>query len=320
MQSSTFRFSTDDGYQLHVHKWATDEGIPVKGVVLIAHGLAEHSARYRPVAEALTQSGYVVFAHDHRGHGQSCRDASELGFFAEKDGWNRVVQDLQLLSEHVRAAYPEQPFFLLGHSMGSFMAQTLMFRHGRLPNGKNAFSGVVLSGSNGKVGPLRTIGVAITHAEVFRLGPRGRSQLVHQMSFGEFNKPFKPARTELDWLSRDPATVDAYIADPHCGFVATVSLWNQFLKGLGELERPSNLALIPKDLPIYVFSGKEDPVSKACRGLEQLLDVYQEQGIRDVTWHFYPGGRHEALNETNREEVFRDLIHWLDRHLTLHPV
>lgn len=320
MRTSTFEFFSDDGFSLHVHKWLPEGEKPLRGAILIAHGLAEHSARYAHVAETLTGAGFAVYAHDHRGHGKTCKEERDLGFFAEQDGWNRVVQDLHLLCQRVRSEQAGLPFFLMGHSMGSFMAQTLLYKHGRGPDGKNSFTGVVLSGSNGKVGFLRTLGVAITGAELLRTGARGRSKLVHLMSFGEFNKPFKPARTELDWLSRDPAVVDAYIADPRCGFIATVSLWNQFLRGLGELERPSNLALIPHDLPIYVFSGKEDPVSKGCKGLEQLLSVYQELGIRDVTWHFYPGGRHEALNETNKQEVLTDLIHWLERHLTPHPV
>lgn len=308
MHSSTLPFVAGDGKSIHVHQWTPEVQAP-RAVMVIAHGLAEHGARYAGIAPALTDAGLAVYAVDHRGHGKTADREEDVGFFAAEDGWNRVVQDLWELCEKVKGLHPGLPLVLLGHSMGSFLAQTLMYQHGE------GFSAVILSGSNGKVGPLRLIGVGVTELEILRLGPRGRSALVHAMSFADFNRPFKPARTDFDWLSRDHATVDAYIADPRCGFRATVLLWNQFLKGLGELERPSNLAHIPKQLPVYVVSGREDPVSRQCRGLEWLLNAYSEQGLTQVAHRFYPEARHEILNETNREEVLRDLLQWLEPHL-----
>lgn len=309
MQSSTQYFSTDDHHKIFVYEWLPEAGVDIRGVVLIVHGMAEHAGRYVGTAKALTDAGYAVFAHDHRGHGKSIHHENDVGFFAPDDGWNRVVKDVHQLTQHYQARYPGKPFVLLGHSMGSFMCQQLMYEHG------NDYAAVILSGSNGSVGFLRVLGVLVTRLELLRLGERGKSALVHQMSFADFNRPFKPNRTDFDWLSRDNSVVDAYIADPRCGFRATVSLWHQFLIGLGEIERPSNQAHIPRNLPVYIVSGALDPVSKASKGLLQLIEAYRIAGLTRVTHRFYPGARHEILNETNKEDVYRDMISWLDAQL-----
>lgn len=304
MQGSDFTLDTTDGVPVHVHRWLPDDD--VRGVVQIAHGLAEHGARYGPVAEVLTAAGYAVYADDHRGHGRTAASDEDLGFFAEHRGWTKVLDDLRLLNEAVKAEHPGAPAFLLGHSMGSFLAQQFLFTF------PGAIDGAVLSGSNGPAGVLADIGAVVARVERLRLGSRGRSKVLHTMSFGAYNKPFEPARTEFDWLSRDPDVVDAYIADPRCGFVATTQLWIDLLGGLRVIAQPEHVDRIPKDLPIHIFSGEVDPVGGA-KGVAALVDLYADAGLTRVSHRVYLDGRHEMMNEVNREEVLGDLVAWLDR-------
>jgi alpha-beta hydrolase superfamily lysophospholipase len=304
MQSSTFTLAAADGIELFVYRWLPDAA--AKAVVQIVHGLAEHAGRYARLAGALTAAGYAVYADDHRGHGRTARDAAALGFFAERDGWQRCLDDLWRLNRRIAADHPGLPILLLGHSMGSFLAQHFISEHG------DALAGAVLSASSGKPPPLAAIGRVVARLERLRLGAHGRSALIHALSFGAYNKPFAPARTPFDWLSRDAAEVDKYAADPLCGFPATVQLWIDLLDALPEIARPARQARIPKRLPIFIISGARDSVSADTKGLQQLLAAYRTAGLERVTHRFYPEARHELFNELNREEVTRDLVAWLD--------
>jgi len=304
MQTSTRTLNTADGAALFVYRWLPDT--PAKAAVQIAHGLAEHAGRYARLAEALTGAGYAVYAADHRGHGRTAPTAADLGFFAEGEGWRRCLDDLWQLNRQIAAEHPGLPVVLVGHSMGSFMAQHFISEHGE------ALAGVVLSGTDGKPGALASAGRLIARLERLRLGPRGRSALIHALAFGVFNKAFAPTRTPADWLSRDPAEVDKYVADPLCGFVATTQNWIDLLDALPEIAKPDRQALIPKQLPIHIISGSADPVSDGTKRLQQLLAAYRAAGLERVTHRFYEGARHELFNETNRDEVTRDLLAWLD--------
>jgi alpha-beta hydrolase superfamily lysophospholipase len=302
MQSSTFTFRASDGVEIFVYTWLPDG--PVRGVVQIAHGMAEHAARYEHVARALTERGFAVYADDHRGHGGTAKNESDVGHFADDGGWDKVLGDLRQLQGIAGAAHPGVPFVLFGHSMGSFFTQNFMFAY------PGSIDGAVLSGSNGKVGALATMGSAIAALERLRLGKRGKSALLDKISFGAFNDAFRPARTPFDWLSRDRREVDRYIADPQCGFLVSAQLWSDLLGGLRRIEDPRNQARVPKQLPVYVFSGARDPVSN---NLQQLLRAYAAAGLENVESRIYPEGRHEMLNETNRDEVIADLLAWLER-------
>jgi alpha-beta hydrolase superfamily lysophospholipase len=304
METSTRTLNTADGAALFVYRWLPDT--PAKAAVQIAHGLAEHAGRYARLAEALTGAGYAVYASDHRGHGRTAPTPADLGFFAEHAGWRRCLDDLRQLNQTIAAEHPGLPVVLIGHSMGSFMAQHFISEHGA------AFAGVVLSGTDGKPGPLASAGRLIARLERLRLGPRGRSALIHALAFGVFNKAFAPTRTPADWLSRDPTEVDKYVADPLCGFVATTQNWIDLLDALPEIAKPDRQALIPKQLPIHIISGSADPVSDGTKRLQQLLAAYRAAGLERVTHRFYEGARHELFNETNRDEVTRDLVLWLD--------
>lgn len=304
MQGASFTITAADGAALFVHGWRPDAG-PQRGVVHIAHGLAEHGARYGRLAAALTAAGYAVYAGDLRGHGRTARTPEELGFFAERDGWRKCLDDIWQLNRRIAADHPGTPIVLLGHSMGSFMAQHFISAHG------DVLAGAVLSGSGGRPSPLAVAGRVIARLERLRLGRRGRSALLHAFSFGAFNKPFEPARTPFDWLSRDTAEVDKYIADPLCGFVASVQLWVDMLDALGDATSAKRQANIPKGLPIYVIAGSRDPVGGNTRSVAQLLASYRRAGLARVLHRFYADARHELFNETNRDEVTRDLITWL---------
>lgn len=304
MQASTFTLSAEDGAGLYVYRWLPDG--EAKAAVQIAHGMAEHAGRYGRLAAALTAAGYAVYANDHRGHGRTARGPGDLGHFADADGWAKATGDLWLLNRRIAAEQPGKPLFLIGHSMGSFMVQQFLGDHGA------ALAGAVLSGSGGKPSLLAAIGRLVARIERLRLGPRGKSLLIHAMSFGAFNKPFRPARTDFDWLSRDPAEVDRYAADPLCGFMVTVQLWLDLLPALGRVAEPAFQARIPKQLPIYVMAGSRDPVGENTRSLQQLLGAYRAAGLQNVTHRFYADGRHEMFNEVNRDDVTKDLIGWLD--------
>jgi alpha-beta hydrolase superfamily lysophospholipase len=293
-----------DGVEILVRRWAP-EARP-KAAVQIAHGLAEHGGRYARLADALSGAGYVVYASDHRGHGRTATKPADLGFFAAREGWATVLSDLWLVTRRIAGDHRDLPIVLIGHSMGSFLAQQLMSEHG------DAFAGIVLSGTGGKPSALAAAGRLVARLERLRLGPRGRSKLLQAFSFGTFNKQFAPARTPFDWLSRDDAEVDKYIADPLCGFPAAVQLWIDLLDALGDITSPARQARIPKRLPIYIVAGSNDPVGGNGKSVRQLLDAYRAAGLERVAHCFYDGARHELFNETNRDEVTRDLVQWLD--------
>lgn len=303
MQTKTSTFLASDGAPLHLHTWSPDEGVPVRAVVHVAHGMAEHAGRYARLAGALTARGCVVHAQDHRGHGKTARP-EDLGHFGD-GGWKRVVLDFRELLRSEMAEHAGLPLVIVAHSMGSFMAQELLF------DMSDHFTAVALSGSNGKPPPLATAGRGIARAERLRVGPRGTSKLLTSLSFDAWNKKFAPNRTAFDWLTRDEAEVDAYVADPLCGFDCTTGTWVGLLDALAHIASPMLQARIRPDLPLYVFAGARDPASDETAGLQRLLAAYEAAGLRDVTHRFYEDARHEVLNETNRDQVTSDLLAWL---------
>jgi len=304
MRASTFWLEVEDGAKVFVRVWEPDAA--AKAVVQIAHGMAEHGGRYARVAERLTAAGYVVYAHDHRGHGQTAPSRQDLGYFADHDGFMRAVRDMLELSARIRSERPGLPLFVMGHSMGSMFVRLYLF-HVQAP-----LAGVVLSGTSGRSTELAWLGTLLGKGERLRVGPRRASKLLQFASVGVYNFGFRPNRTAHDWLSRDAAEVDKYQADPLCAFDLTVQGWLDVYSGLLAIEREADIARMPKDLPLYLFAGSRDPVGGNSRGGRWLHDALRRAGMRDVTARFYPDARHEMLNETNREEVERELVAWLD--------
>jgi alpha-beta hydrolase superfamily lysophospholipase len=304
-QPSTFALAGADGARLLVYRWLPSA--PPKAVVQIAHGLAEHAGRYHRLATTLAANGYAVYANDHRGHGRTATRPSDLGFFAKRDGWNKCVGDLWSLHQQLSADHRGRPVILIGHSMGSFLAQDFITRHGA------ALAGVVLSGSAGAPNALVTVARLIARLERLRLGAGGKSGLMRTIAFAPYSWQFRPVRTPYDWLSRDSAEVDKYIADPLCGFRPSAQLWIDMLDALGPIADPERQKRIPKQLPIYVLAGDRDPVSGNAKSLQQLVNAYRRAGLSQVTCKFYAGGRHNMFDETNRAEVVRDLLAWMER-------
>lgn len=307
MNHSTFWLTANDRSRLYVNQWMP-EG-PAKAVVMLSHGMAEHSGRYARLAEALCGAGYSLYALDQRGHGRTA-DEGTLGLYAETDGWNKVVGDLASLNQHIGQQQPGLPIILLGHSMGSYIAQAYLLHHSA------SLHGAILSGSNFQPVALYRAARVIARIERLRQGLRGRSALIEFLSFGSFNKAFKPNRTAFDWLSRDPDEVDKYINDPLCGFRCTNQLWIDLLGGLQQISKASNLAQIDPGLPILVMGGECDPVSEGKR-LNSLADALRDAGCQHLQLTVYPQARHEVFNETNRDAVTADVLAWLDQALTL---
>lgn len=297
-----------DGVELAAYRWQPD--VAPKALVFIAHGMAEHAARYDAFASFLARHGFLVLAHDHRGHGHSARTRDELGFFADSGGWQRVVDDVKERLTALRQDHPVLKIIALGHSMGSFVVQQILYESPGLVDA------AILSGSNGKPLRLASVGRLVARLERLRLGKHGRSKLLTDLSFGPFNKRFAPNRTEFDWLSRDTAEVDAYVADPLCGFVATSQFWVDLLDALPALAKEKNRDRVPEALPLLIFSGDEDPVGS---NLSELVKGYRGNGMTHVAVKLYPGGRHEMLNETNRDQVFADVLAWIERFLAGDP-
>jgi alpha-beta hydrolase superfamily lysophospholipase len=291
--------TAEDGHKIHLQAW-TPEGNPV-GVIQLLHGLGEHIRRYERFAAAAVGRGYTVYGHDHRGHGAS---EGDRGYFADDNGWHKVVEDVRVANDHIREIHATAPVIMLGHSMGSFIAETFAMHYGA------RLQGLLLSGSSWPPRIQTVAGRLLAKLEAFRLGRRGNSALVNALGFGAFNRPFRPIRTEMDWLSRDEAEVDRYLADPLCGGPFTSGLWLDFLGGLYDLGSDHSLARVPADLPILISGGSADPVGGE-KGMTRLAMHYMQTLHQRVKLKIYPDGRHEMLNETNREEVTADWLAWI---------
>jgi alpha-beta hydrolase superfamily lysophospholipase len=306
MLSENFSFRSEDGTNIFVYRWSPKPNANVRGIVQIAHGMAETAKRYERFASFLTENGYIVYANDHRGHGKTAGSPDKVGYLADDDGFDWLVKDMYQLTGIIKKEYTDLPVFLFGHSMGSFAAQKYLMLYGR------ELSGAILSGSNGKAPLLHNIGLIIAAFEVRKNGRKAKSKTMHKLIFGSYNKAFKPNRTEFDWLSRDNDEVDTYINDPYCGGIFTAGFYYDFMKGLIEISKTRNIYRIPKDLPVFIFSGDKDPVGGAGKGVNKLYQTYRKAGLKDITIKLYPGSRHEMLNEINREEVMKDATDWMN--------
>ena len=298
--------SARDGCSIHALEWAP-EG-PPRGIVHLVHGISEHIGRYDETARFLAEHGFLVCGEDHLGHGRTVTDGS-YGFFAPENGWTLAARDVRALRKLEGARHPNLPYFLLGHSMGSFLTRTYLILW------PGTVSGAVLMGTGQEPAPLVALGKRISALECRRLGPRGVSPLVHTLSLGAYNRRFRPSSTPSDWLSRDPAEVDAFLADPLCQSRPTVSLFRDMMGGLQLIARRDQLARMDPSVPVCFLSGQEDPVGGMGRGVEQVVRMFQDAGCRDLSLHLYPGARHELFHEQNRREVWADLLDWLEDRL-----
>jgi alpha-beta hydrolase superfamily lysophospholipase len=284
MPPSTFRYPSSDGAQITAYRW--DPAGEPRAVIQLTHGMGEHAQRYDRVARALNDAGFAVYAQDHRGHGASA-NGKALGDLGP-GSWPALVADIGLLSARIRADRAGLPLILVGHSMGSFAVQQYLLDHSA------DVDGVVLTGT----------------AAIDVLEPA--LDLDQPLDLAMFNVAFQPARTDFDWLSRDEAIVDAYIADPYCGFGIDPASTKLMFLGARRVADPVQVAGMRSDLPVYIAVGEADPVNGGLALLTPLTDRYAAAGLTDVTVRTYPGARHEVLNETNRDEITGELISWID--------
>ena len=284
----------------------TPDGTP-GGIVQIAHGIAEHIDRYEDFMRFLAENGYVAVGNDHLGHGKSAARLEERGFFAEKDGWNYVVEDMKKLRDLVKEQFPNLPYIFFGHSMGSFLTRTFLILHPDL------YDAAILSGTGHQSPALVNGGYLAAEFMTKINGAHASGKALNDMAFGSYCKRIENPRTPFDWLSRDNETVDRYIADPLCGFICKTSLYRDMMGGLRFLTSRRNISKMNKKPPIYFMSGAEDPVGDYGAGVEKAYKAFCDAGLTDVMIRLYPGGRHEMLNEINRDEVRQDILNWLNK-------
>lgn len=298
-----FKFKDSDGIELNVYKWIP-KGEKI-GVVQISHGMTENVLRYDEFAEYLNDKGFIVYGHDHRGHGLTARTKEDLGYIADNEGFDWLVRDLYELISNAKQENKGLPIYLFGHSMGSFVSQRFVELHGK------DIDGLILSGSNGEPTKLTPFGILISRLEIKLFGRKHTSKVMDKLSFGNFNKKFKPNRTPYDWLCSVDSEVDKYIANEHCGFVCSSSFYYDLLRGLKEIHNEKNFISIPNELPIYILAGDMDPVGFFGKGIMNLYEKLKNNGIKDVKYKLYKDKRHEILNEDNKEEVMNDISIWL---------
>jgi alpha-beta hydrolase superfamily lysophospholipase len=276
-----------------------------KAIVQIAHGIAEHIDRYDEFMEFLASHGYLVVANDHLGHGKSISKPEDQGFFSDDNGWEYVVQDMERLHDITAAEYPGIPYVMFGHSMGSFLTRTYLIKH------PDKYDAAILSGTGHQAKPVVLAGYTLASAAVKLQGARGDGTKLNNVAFGAYNNGFKNPRTAYDWLSRVESEVDKYMADPLCGFVATVGLFRDMMGGIKFITSQKSINTMSKTQPVYFMSGACDPVGDNGKGVERAYKAFCNAGLYDVKMKLYPGGRHEMLNEENKYDVYNDILQWL---------
>lgn len=299
-----FYFPSCGKGMIHGCRWEP-EGSPI-AVLQIVHGVAEYAARYDAFASYMASLGFLVVAEDHMGHGDSVDDDGTLGYF--EGGWFKAVADVHRLLSYTRMECPDVPYILLGHSMGSFMVRTLLAKYP-----KCGVSAAIISGTAWMHRGIINSGIAAATVVGKKNGYKKPSKFLNDMMFGGYNRRVEHQRTASDWLTRDNKCVDAYVADPLCGFTITAGLAKDMLTGLLYIQEPEHLAKMPKNLPVLFISGSEDPVGNYGAGVKQAAQAFIAAGMENVSQRLYPLCRHEVLNELNKEEVWQNILDWLNK-------
>ncbi len=302
---SEFYYDSLGGGRIRACRW-TPAG-EVRAIVQIVHGIAEHVERYEDVASYLNTQGILVVAEDHMGHGKSICEQSPQGCFA--GGWQNVAEDTYRLARDTMAEFPGVPFVLWGHSMGSFLARTVIAKH---PD--SGMAGAIICGTTWMPMGVVKAGKAMCGLLARIIGEQTASPRLHSMIFGGYNKKIEKVRTPSDWLSRDDAVVDAYEADPLCGFVPSCGLLRDMMGGIAFIQEEKNLNAMNKKLPCFFIAGGEDPVGGYGDGVRQAAEEFKKHGMARVELKLYPGCRHEIHNELNKQEVYEDIARWVLKH------
>lgn len=299
-----FYYDSLGGGRIHACRW-TPEG-EVKGIVQIVHGIAEYAERYDELAAFLNSRGLLVVAEDHMGHGKSVCDATPVGCFA--GGWHNAVDDTYRLMQDTMSEFPNVPYILFGHSMGSFMARTVLAKY---PD--SGITAAVICGTTWMPGAVIGAGKLVADMICRKNGEQNPSQLLQNMMFGSYNKKIEHPRTACDWLTRDNRIVDAYVADPLCGFIPSAGLVRAMMEGLQFIQNSKNLNAMRKELPVFFIAGGDDPVGNYGAGVQRAAEEFKKHGVEHIDVKIYPLCRHEIHNEINRREVCEDLANWIEK-------
>lgn len=298
-----FWFDSKGAGRIHVCRW-TPEGEP-RAIVQIIHGIAEFVERYDDFANYLNRYGILVVAEDHMGHGQSVNGEGILGYF--HGGWFAAVEDSMQLMQDTKEAFPDLPYILFGHSMGSFMARTILCKYPDC-----GLSGAVICGTGWQ--PSFALPALIKVMDgICKKSETKPNEMLQKMIFGSYNKKVEHPRTAYDWLTRDSRIVDDYIAHPLCGFTASAGLLRDMVKGIYFIEQKENLEKMNKELPVFFIAGGDDPVGSCGKGVHTCAEAFRKNGMKDVSIRIYPLCRHEILNEINRDQIYDDVRMWIEK-------
>lgn len=307
MIKSEICYDSRDGVsKINALRYEPDNKADVRAVVQIVHGMAEYAERYEEFAEFLTKQGVVVTADDHLGHGKTAQKSGKYGYFCEQDAATVLVRDVHRLKKLTQMEYPDVPYIIMGHSMGSFITRNYLCRYG------TGVSGAIIMGTGMQAKPVLAVARLMTRLQKVLFGPEHVSRFIDKLAFGSYNSRIQQPKTPYDWLSGDEERVAAYVKDSQCGFVFTVNGFETLFELIYRLHKQENLQNVPKKLPILMVSGTADPVGGYGKGVRSAYDSLKKAGVEDITLKLFEEGRHELLNETNREEIMQYFWNWIE--------
>ena len=302
-----FKYEGSEHLKISAAKWIPEGEI--KAVIQIVHGMNEHIGRFEEMAEFFKKNGFAVYGEDHRGHGHTAEIKKDLGHFYDKDGFPKIMNDVHGLTEIIKKDLPKTPIFLLGHSMGSFISRNIITLF------PNDYKGLLLSGT----GNYGTLELAFSKNAlkllIMALGPRKVIKYFFTSGTTQFNKAFEPRRTDYDWLSTDPKVANEFVNDPLCGTLDSLGFYRDLIDLLNNMQKKKNIELIPKNMPIFIFSGSMDPIGKNGKTTTFAYESYKKAGITDLTFKLWEGYRHELHKEPIRFELFQEIVEWIEKRL-----
>lgn len=311
MRKEEFYFdSRDNETKLHAVRWMPDSE-NVVAIVQIVHGMAEYVNRYEELAEFLTAHNFIVTGEDHLGHGKSVPEGGVKGYFCEQDPATVLVRDVHRLKKMTQEVYPGVPYFIIGHSMGSFILRNYICRYG------TGIDGAVILGTGAQSDGLLFAAKALAGLQGLLLGQKHVSKLLDKTAFGSYNRQIPNAKTAYDWLARDEKKVAEYIADEDCGFIFTVNGFKTVFTLISRANNPENLEKIPKELPVFMASGDKDPVGDYGKGVKKVYQSLLDAGLTNVKLKLYSEDRHELMNEPDRQNIMEDIENWLSKCLAI---
>ena len=306
MKRETFFMHMSDGKQIAVHRWLPDKKSTIRGIIQLSHGMNEYAMRYDGFAEFLTTAGFAVYGQDHRGHGETAGSPEELGYLADMAGFQRVVLDLRQVIKRAKNDFPGKKIFLFAHSFGSFIGQSFIEQY------SYDIDGCILCGTAGPRQPLMAFAKFLAKTCILLGRKKKPAKLLAMISFAGYNQRFPESEGKNAWLTRDSEIAQKYAVDPMCNFVPKTMFYYDMFTGMHSIHKKKAMKAIPRSFPVFMIVGGDDPVGGYAKTVEKLYEIYKNNGMSDVELKVYPGGRHELLNETNKEEVMNDVLAWID--------